>query len=881
MVIDRNKLTPMMTQYFSVKDKYSDCILMYRLGDFYEMFFEDALTASKVLEIALTGRSCGLPERAPMCGVPFHSVDSYVVKLVEAGYSVAICEQTEDPSAAKGIVSREVVRIVTPGTIMNSEALDELKNNYLCSVYKSDAGIGLAFADITTGEIYAGEYIGDESSNMVVDALVRFMPKETVMNLMAYEDSRLVDYIKNRCGSFVRNYYDWAFSEQRAAENISETFGAGSPQELGFETGLAACALSGAVEFLKETQKTELSNIKTVEALTQQGTMQIDAYSMRNLEIVETIRDRSARGSLLHVLNKTKTAMGGRLMRKMITAPLTNVVAIRDRLYAVSELFSGQLLREEFIDILKGISDIERLATRVAYKTANCHDLLNLKKSFMNLTQFKELLSRCESKLLSSKAARFDALTDLYRLIDGTIDEEAPVTLRNGKMIKKGANEELDKTRDILENGRQWLIDLVDKEKEKSGIKTMKLGYNKVFGYYIEVSRGSAENVPDYFIRKQTLVNAERYITPEIKELEESILNADAKVTDLEFELFCKVRDAVGANYERIRKAAEIIAEVDVLCSLAAVAEANDYVMPSVDNSDRIEIKDGRHPVVESIDRSIMFIPNDAALDCGENQIAIITGPNMAGKSTYMRQIAVITLMAQMGSFVPASSASIGVVDRIFTRVGASDDLSSGDSTFMVEMKEVAYILDNATRKSLIILDEIGRGTSTYDGLSIAWAVVEHIADIKKCGAKTLFATHYHELTELEETIDNVKNYCIAVKKKGDDITFLRKIIRGGADESYGVEVAALAGVKKSVIRRAKEIAAELEQRDDKSVSPVKIKTGRRNAKKPPFADAQMDFFAETDNPVIKQLLEIDLNAVTPMEALTKLYDLQAKAKKL
>ena len=880
MIIDREKLTPMMQQYFAVKDCYPDSILMYRLGDFYEMFFDDAITASKILEIALTGRACGLEERAPMCGVPFHSVDSYINKLVEHGCNVAICEQAEDPAEAKGIVRREVIRVITPGTIMDTTALDDQKNNYLCSFYRGESSVGLSFVDITTGEVFVGCYDGKNMANEIMSELVRFSPTEIIMNLNAFENTDYVNMLKQKFSCFVRNYYDWAFDFDTSEKNIEHQFGSAAEIGLG-KMDSAICSLGGMLEYLKDTQKTELGNLKSIDILSDEGAMQIDMYSMRNLEITETIRERNTKGSLLSVLNKTKTSMGGRLMRKMITAPLINRIPIQNRLYAVDELFKNALLREEIIDILKGISDIERTVTKVTYKTANCHDLLSLKRSFERLPELRQCLMRCKSKLLASQLRAFSDLRDLYELIDDSIDEKAPVSLRNGNMIKEGANAELDRVRRILKDGKEWIKDLVEQEKESSGIKNMKLGFNKVFGYYIEVSKSNTDKVPEHFIRKQTLVNAERYITPKIKELEDEILNADTKVTDMEYTIFCNVRDKIAEQYDKIRETASVIGLVDVLCSLAVVAEKNGYVMPNVNDSDKIIIKDGRHPVVEAINKSNVFIPNDTTLDNASNQISIITGPNMAGKSTYMRQVAVIVLMAQMGSFVPASSAEIGIVDKIFTRVGASDDLSSGDSTFMIEMKEVAYILNNATQKSLIILDEIGRGTSTFDGLSIAWAVVEHIADIKKCGAKTLFATHYHELTELEDTIDNVKNYCIAVKKRGDDITFLRKIIPGGADESYGVEVAALAGVKKSVIKRAKEIAAILESRDKKQVNTVDVRTNNSGVKKSNGFEEQFDFFGAADNDVISELKQLDLNTITPVEALTKLFDLQARAKKL
>lgn len=877
MDIDRSRLTPMMRQYFDVKDRYPDSILMYRLGDFYEMFFDDALLASKVLDIALTGRACGLSERAPMCGVPFHSVDSYIVKLIAAGYNVAVCEQAENPAEANGIVRREVVRVVTPGTIMDTAALDDKKNNYLCAFAKHGSTAGLVFADITTGETYAGEYSGEESEAKTMDALTRFSPTEIIMNLEAYENSRFVDNIKNRFDCFIRNYYDWAFSREQADKTVPQRFGAEIAKELKFGEGEMYIAMGGALTFLTETQKTELRNLKEPEIISESPVMLIDTYSMRNLEITETIRGGNVKGSLLSVLSRTETAMGSRMLRRMITAPLLNRIAITNRHIAVDEFFKNPMLREEVAACLSGIKDIERTVTKVVYKTANCHDLLNLMNSFGNLPTLKELLSKCESKLIREQLEKIDDLRDLWQLIFDSIDPDAPVMLRNGNMIKEGADEEIDKLRDLRDNGRKWLIDLVEEEKEKTGIKNLKLGFNKVFGYYIEVSNARSENVPDYFIRKQTLVNSERYITPKIKELEEEILNADSDVNDLEYEMFCRVRDKIGENCERVRDTASAVALIDVLNSLAKVAEERNYVMPQMTNSDRIVIKDGRHPVVEAYNRSAVFIPNDTELDNRENQIAIITGPNMAGKSTYMRQIALITLMAQMGSFVPASSAEIGIVDRIFTRVGASDDLGSGDSTFMVEMKEVAYILNNATSDSLIILDEIGRGTSTYDGLSIAWAVVEYIADVKKCGAKTLFATHYHELTELEDKIKNVKNYCIAARKRGGDITFLRKIIRGGADESYGVEVAALAGVKKSVIRRAKEIAATLEKTEKKHVSTKNIHTAADKGKK--RQENQLDFFGSGESPVETEIKNMDLNSMTPMEALTKLYELQAEVK--
>jgi len=871
--LNREQLTPMMQQYYAVKDEYKDSILMYRLGDFYEMFFDDALIASKVLDIALTGRNCGLEERAPMCGVPFHAVDTYISRLVTAGYSVAICEQAEDPATAKGIVRREVIRVVTPGTIMDSSALDANRNNYLCSVAMGEQGAGIAFVDITTGECSAVELLGEDVFTGILNEISKFSPIEVLMNLRAYENTNLLHAVQDKTRGVVRNYYDWAYAPDHAVRKCELQFGQESSQLSGKNHCISA--LGALLLYLEETQKTELSNLKTVEVNNDEGKMQMDMYSLRNLEILETLRDRSYRGSLLHVLNQTKTSMGARMLRKWLTAPLLNCAMIQNRHIAVEELLRDPLLRAEMTECLKQIADMERLINRVVYRTASCGDLTALKKSLQQLPQLTRLLGETRSKLLANCLRDMDPLEDICALIEQTIDPEAPATLRNGGLILKGANEELDRVKELAENGQKILAEMVETEKEKTGIKTMKLGYNKVFGYYIEISKMYVSQVPEYFIRKQTLTNGERYITPELKEVEEAVLDASTKSVDMEYELFCQVRDRVGQALDRVKRTAEAIARVDVLCSFAQIAEKNGYVMPTMTMGDRIVIKNGRHPVVECLNRNTPFIPNDVNLDNSENQIALITGPNMAGKSTYMRQTALIVLMAQIGSFVPAAEAEIGIVDQIFTRVGASDDLASGQSTFMVEMNEVAYILEHATDKSLIILDEVGRGTSTFDGLGIAWAVVEHIADAKKCGAKTMFATHYHELTQLEDKIPNVKNYSIAVKKRGDSISFLRKIIRGGADRSYGVDVAVLAGVKKSVTRRAAEIVAALESEDKQGVAETKIRT-RVTA---PAAENQMDFFALAENPVISELKEIDLNVMTPVEALTKLFDLQAKAK--
>ncbi len=874
--IQVEKLTPMMQQYFAVKKEYQDCILLYRLGDFYEMFFDDALIASKVLDITLTGRNCGLEERAPMCGVPFHAVDGYVARLVANGYSAAICEQAENPADAKGIVKREVIRVVTPGTIMDGAALDANKNNYLCSVYAGEKGAGVAMVDITTGECIAREIFQEDFSLSLLNELAKYTPIEVIMNLRGYENENLLQDIKNRTHGIVRHYYDWAYAPEEAQKKVAAQFGSIDAAGLA-EKPNCISAIGALLLYLEETQKTELKNLKSVEVDADEQKMQLDMYSLRNLEVLETLRDRNYRGSLLQVLNKTHTSMGARLLRKWLTAPLLNCAAISNRHMAVDELLRDPMLREEICEALRKISDMERLINRIVYKNAGCADLTGLKLSLKQLPQVLRCLEATQASLLRRCLREMDPLEDICQLIDETIDEDAPASLRGGGLILRGANEELDHVRELAENGQQILNELVEKEKEKTGIKLLKLGYNKVFGYYVETTKQNVGQVPDYFIRKQTLANAERYITPELKEVEEKVLDASSKLVDMEYELFCQVRDRVGQALSRVQRTARAVAVLDVLCSFAAAAEKNGYVMPTVNMGDKIVIKNGRHPVVEALNKNTMFIPNDTTLDNRENQVAIITGPNMAGKSTYMRQTALIVLMAQIGSFVPASEAEIGIVDKIFTRVGASDDLSSGQSTFMVEMNEVAYILDNATEKSLIILDEIGRGTSTFDGMGIAWAVAEYIADVKKCGAKTMFATHYHELTQLEERIPSVKNYSVAVKKRGDTISFLRKIIRGGADESYGVDVAALAGVKKSVVKRAREIVESLERHDSQEVSEAKIRS--HVPAHTETAESQMDFFGAAENPVLSELRELDLNVMTPVEALTKLYDLQAKLK--
>lgn len=868
----------MMQQYFEIKNQYKDCILMYRLGDFYEMFFDDAMIASKVLEITLTGRDCGQEERAPMCGVPFHSVDSYIAKLVENGYTVAICEQVENPAEAKGIVKRDVIRVVTPGTIMDTAALDDKKNNFLCSLCISGKNAGLAFVDITTGEVSANEFSGDDLKIQILNEIGRYNPAEIIVNLEAHEDVDFMGLINDKFGCKIRNFYNWSFEFDNAAERVKNSFGSGASETL-LEKRFAVSALGALILFLEETQKTEIPNLRAVEMTDRSEFMGLDIYSIRNLELLETLRDKKKKGSLLAVLDKTKTSMGSRLLRKWIIMPLVNCAKIQNRHKAVGELLAEPMVREEFSENLKSVQDIERIIGKIAYKTANCKDLLALAASFEKLPQIKAGLGKCRAGVLAELERQTDDLADIRDMIIASVNPDAPISLREGNLIRDGFNAEIDARREIMKNGVEWIRNFAEEEKEKTGIKNIKVGYNRVFGYYLEISKLNTAEVPDYFVRKQTLSNCERYITPQIKETEEKIVEAESQIVNMEYEMFCQIRETVAAQIDRVQKTAHAVAVLDVLCSFAEVAEARHYVMPDMNMSDKIVIKDGRHPVVESISRKTGFIPNDTELDCGENQIAIITGPNMAGKSTYMRQTALIVLMAQVGSFVPASSAQIGIVDSIFTRVGASDDLSAGQSTFMVEMSEVAYILDSATEKSLVILDEIGRGTSTYDGLSIAWAVVEYIADKRKCGAKTLFATHYHELTELEDRIQSVKNYCIAVKKNGDDITFLRKIIRGGADGSYGIEVAALAGVKKGVTKRAKEILKALEDRDS-GRSPSEVKISSRAAKAREIED-QLSIVGMEENEVLAELKNMELDSMTPMEALTKLYALKAKAQNL
>ncbi len=876
-------LTPMMQQYMAIKEQYKDCILFYRLGDFYEMFYDDALTASRELEITLTGKNCGQEERAPMCGVPYHAVDVYLNKLVAKGYKVAICEQAEDPKQAKGIVKREVIRIVTPGTNLSQQALDEGRNNYLmCLVYDNNQ-FGLAITDISTGDFYTTEVA---TLKELYDEIHRFSPSEIICNDSFYMSGASLDDFKDRLHVSVSTLDTWYMDEAVSVQKIKEHFKVASLDGLGltdFPSG--TLAVGALLLYLYETQKNTLDNLTKITPYRSGGYMIIDSATNRNLELIETLREKQKKGSLLWVLDKTKTAMGARLMRNWIEQPLIEKKKITARQDAVEELYNDMITREEIREYLNAVYDLERLVTRISYRTANPRDLIAFKTSLGMIPPVKQLLSQAKSAELKEIDERMYCLEDIYDLIEKSIQDEPPIMIREGGMIKEGYNEDVDKFRLSRTEGKTWLAELEAREKEKTGIKNLRVRYNKVFGYYLEVTNSYKELVPEDWTRKQTLANAERYITPELKELEDMILGAEDKLAALEYDLYCEVRDSIGEQVVRIQETAKAIAHLDVLASLACVAQSNDYVRPSINTKGVIDIQGGRHPVVEKMNNNQMFIDNDTYLDNKNHRISIITGPNMAGKSTYMRQSALIVLMAQIGSFVPAKSANIGIVDRIFTRVGASDDLASGQSTFMVEMTEVANILRNATSRSLLILDEIGRGTSTFDGLSIAWAVVEHISNPKLLGAKTLFATHYHELTELEGKLDSVNNYCIAVREQGDDIIFLRKIIRGGADKSYGIQVARLAGVPDSVIDRAKEIASWLEETDvtDKAKN-LQVRTSAKKkevVREAVPAEKQMSLFDiyPADHPVLKELAGLDVSNMTPIQALNTLYELQKRLK--
>ena len=878
------ELTPMMKQYMETKSQYQDCILFYRLGDFYEMFFEDALTASRELEITLTGKNCGQEEKAPMCGVPYHAVEGYLNRLVAKGYKVAICEQVEDPKTTKGIVKREVVRIVTPGTNLDTQALDETKNNYImCIVYIADR-YGVSVADISTGDYFVTEI---PDSAKLLDEIYRFSPSEIICNEAFYMSGVDMDGMKDRLGITIYSLESWYFDDEVCRKKLLEHFEVSSFAGLGLADYDCGIISAGALlQYLLETQKNSLSNLTHITPYAAGKFMMIDSSTRRNLELCETLREKQKRGSLLWVLDKTKTAMGARTLRKYVEQPLIDKIGIIRRLDAVQELKEQAISREEIREYLSPVYDLERLITKIAYGSANPRDLTAFRSSLEMLPALLYILQEMKAELLKDLAVDLDPLEDLCILVKKAIREDPPIAMKEGNIINDGYNEEVDKLRRAKSDGKDWLAKLENDEREKTGIKNLKIKYNKVFGYYLEVTNSYKEMVPEYYTRKQTLANAERYITPELKELEDMILGAEDKLYALEYELYSEVRDLIASQIERIQKTAKAVAALDAFASLALVAERNNYVRPKINEKGVIDIKEGRHPVVERMIPNEMFISNDTYLDDKKHRISIITGPNMAGKSTYMRQTALIALMAQIGSFVPAKSANIGLSDRIFTRVGASDDLASGQSTFMVEMTEVANILRNATSKSLLILDEIGRGTSTFDGLSIAWAVIEYISDSRLLGAKTLFATHYHELTELEGKIDNVNNYCIAVKEKGDDIVFLRKIVKGGADKSYGIQVAKLAGVPELVIGRAKEIVEELSD-EDITARVSEIASKERVVKKKPkvkkYDDvdiAQMSLFDTVkDDDVLEELKNLDVGNMTPIDALNTIYRLQNKLK--
>ena len=875
-------LTPMMQQYMETKKQYPDCILFYRLGDFYEMFFEDAIIASKELEITLTGKDCGLEERAPMCGIPYHAVDTYLNKLVSKGYKVAIGEQMEDPKLAKGIVKREVIRIVTPGTNLNVQALEESKNNYLMCIACFQNKIGISISDVTTGDFYMTEV---EGLGKLQDEIYKYMPTEIICNDAFMMSGFDVDDLRNRLGMAVYSLEPWYFDDDGCKKCLMNHFKVNTLAGLGIEDFPTGMISAGAMmQYLLETQKTSLEHFTHITPYLASRFMLLDSSTRRNLELTETLREKQKRGSLLWVLDKTKTAMGARQLRNDIEQPLINIEDINDRLDTVEQLCKKSVSRDEIREYLNPIYDLERLLGKVSYKSANPRDLIAFANSMEMLPHIKTVLKEFDAKLLVEIEQQIDGLEDLCHLIKSAICEEPPIMIREGGIIRSGFDADIDMLRKAKTDGKTWLAQLEEEDRERTGIKNLKVKYNKVFGYYFEVTNSYKDMVPDDYIRKQTLVNAERYTTPKLKELEDTILNAEDKLNTLEYDLFCKVRDDIAGQLERIQKTAKAVARLDVFASLSVVAEQNHYVRPSLNEKGIIDIKDGRHPVVEKMIDHDMFVANDTYLNNTNHCIAVITGPNMAGKSTYMRQSALIVLMAQLGSFVPAKSANIGIVDRIFTRVGASDDLASGQSTFMVEMNEVANILRNATSKSLLVLDEIGRGTSTFDGLSIAWAVIEHISNKRILGAKTLFATHYHELTELEGKMNNVNNYCIAVKEKGDDIVFLRKIIKGGADRSYGIQVAKLAGVPDMVIDRAKEIAEQLSDNDiTQKVQSIAVDTRGSERKKPKqsyddIAMGQMSLFDTVkDEDIINELKEIDISNLTPMEAMNTLYKLQNK----
>ena len=861
------ELSPMMRQYMEIKEQNKDCIIFYRLGDFYEMFFDDAIKGSEELELTLTGRDCGLPERAPMCGVPYHSSEGYIARLVEKGYKVAICEQVEDPATAKGIVKRDIVRIITPGTVIEGEMLDEGRNNYLAAAFENNNKIGLCFADASTGEAHITELSGDDMYSDIQNEIMRFSPSEILID--AKLKDKISNFLEEKITAAISVREDTCFNTNITEQALCQNFGVISPENIGIEAGSVSQSVLGAViDYLQENGKTGTIAIKNVNVYTSAQFMQLDVTAARNLELCETMRTKSKRGSLLGVLDKTKTAMGKRLMRSYVLQPLLSIPEITLRQNAVEELANDTVMRCEAQEYMSGIRDIERMMTKIVYGTATAKELLGLAATAHRFPYIKQLLASSNCKMLKSIYNDIDTLDEIVALIDAAISEDAPATVREGKIIKKGYNEQVDMLREDMDGGTSYLAEIEAREREATGIKNLRVRYNKVFGYYIEVTNSFLDKVPDNYIRKQTLTNAERFITDELKQLENRLLTAKDRAFQLEYEIFNSIRETVAGAADRVRTTASAIARLDAMCSMATVAVENNYCRPLVNNSGVISINGGRHPVVEKLLKT-PFVSNDTYLDDKTDRCAIITGPNMAGKSTYMRQVAIITLMAQMGSFVPAQMAEIGVVDAIFTRVGASDDLASGQSTFMVEMSEMAHILKNATKNSLLIIDEIGRGTSTFDGMSIARAVLEFVADKKKLGAKSLFATHYHELTEMENELDGIKNYNIAVKKRGDDIIFLRRIVPGGADDSYGIEVAKLGGIPDSVIRRAKQI---LKQTLESGI--VTYKTVETNTD-------QMSLEMQGATDILRELQAIDVNTLTPIEAMGVLFDIANKAKSI
>ena len=865
--------SPMMQHYLSLKEEYKDAIMFYRLGDFYEMFFDDAITASRELEITLTGRECGQAERAPMCGVPFHAAESYIAKLIAKGYKVAICEQLEDPKNTKGIVKRDVIRVVTPGTVIESNLLDENKNNYIMAIFKKGIHFGLSVCDVSTGDFYSTQIRENNNFPLLLDEIARYTPAEIIVNRLFFDSKEEIAKIKDRFETYISVFNDEYFDEN--IENIDSKYKILNEKENELsieqiESNLFCVpTINALTEYLNQTQKINLDHINKIKIYNVTKYMALDINARRNLEITERLRDKSKKGTLLWVLDKTSTSMGSRNLRRWINNPLIDECEINSRLDSVKELKENPIFKGDIVEALKKVYDIERIVGKISYGNANARDLISLKNSVKQLPEIKKILADSNSIMLKELYNNLDELKDIYELIEEAIIEDPPIVIKEGGMIKQGYNSEIDEYKKASTEGKNWLIELEAKEKELTGIKMLKVGFNRVFGYYIEVTKSNINLVPDRYIRKQTLTNGERYITEELKELENKILGAEEKIVALEYNLFIEIRDKIASQLQRIQLSASVIADLDVLCSFATVAEDQNYVMPIIDNSGEINIKDGRHPVIEKMLPTGSFVQNDTYLDKSNDRLSIITGPNMAGKSTYMRQVALITLMAQIGSFVPASYAKIGVVDKIFTRVGASDDLSMGQSTFMVEMMEVASILNEATSNSLIILDEIGRGTSTYDGLSIAWAVAEYIVDKEKCGAKTLFATHYHELTELEDKLEGIKNYNIAVKEKGEDIIFLRKIVPGGTDESYGIHVAKLAGVPKAVIKKANDVLRSLERKS----SLISKKEKETNS----MQMGQLDMYNYKLAEIAQEVDKINLNELTPIDALNILVKIKEK----